>query len=239
MVLDLRKLEEGKSNFLALVSHELRTPLVVLKGYVQLANRGGLGAIPPDLRSPLEAMERNVNRLSQQVEALLLFSGIQLGQLRLERAPVALEDVVYAAVDEIRPRAAEAALTVEVSVASEPLVVLGDKVRLGLLFGSLLSNAVKFSRPPGQIRVRLFADGKSAVVEVIDEGTGIPPELKDKIFDRFFQAQAPITRRHAGVGLGLAIVKDLVALHGGRVEVESVVGEGSTFRVVLPLTDVR
>jgi signal transduction histidine kinase len=235
MVEDLRKLEEGKNNFIALTSHELRTPLVALKGYLQLANTGGLGVVPDTLRAPLHAMERNVNRLTQHVEVLLLFSGLQMGQLTLVCAPVRVDACLLGAVEELRPRAAEHHLIIDVAIENQPLIVMGDGVRLTLVFDSLLSNAVKFSPEPGRIRVRAFTRDRFVVVEVIDQGMGIPAELRDKIFDRFFQVQAPITRRHAGVGLGLSLAKDLVALHGGRVEVESEVGKGSTFRVMLPL----
>jgi signal transduction histidine kinase len=235
MVEDLRKLEEDKNNFIALTSHELRTPLVALKGYLQLARSGGLGVMPEDLRRPLEAMERNVNRLAQHVEVLLLFSGLQMGELTLVCAPVAVDACLLASVDRIRQPAAEHQLYVDVAVGDQPLIVLGDRVRLEQVFDCLLSNAVKFSPNPGRIWVRAFAQERFAVVEVIDEGVGIPEELRNKIFNRFFQVQAPITRRHAGVGLGLSLVKDLVALHGGRVELQSEVGKGSTFRVALPL----
>jgi signal transduction histidine kinase len=235
MVQDLRALEEGKTKFLAVVSHELRTPLVPLKNYLQLIVKGKLGDIPEPLRKPIESMNRSAARLTDHVERLLLFSVLSAGQLPTGRGPCDLKQCVRDAVEHLQPRLGELDQSLDLDLGDQPLPVLGDAVRLGQIFENLLSNASKFSGRGQTIRVHARLEGERAAVEVSDQGIGIPEDLQEKIFDRFYQVHRVLTRPYPGVGLGLAIVKELVARHGGTIQVRSRPGEGSTFRVELPL----
>jgi signal transduction histidine kinase len=239
MAADLRQLDESKTKFLALVSHELRTPLVAIRGYLQLARNGSLGSIPEALQEPLAVMERNAIRLSDHVERLLLFSVMTAGQLPISKLPCDLRTVLSEAVERFRTRLAEEGHPLEIALGDAPLPVLGDPVRLGQIFENLLSNATKFARPGGAVSVRAQATGQRVAVEVSDQGIGIPEELHQKIFERFYQIPKVLTRPYPGVGIGLAIVKELVIRHGGSISVKSRPGEGSTFRTELPLLDER
>jgi PAS domain S-box-containing protein len=232
-------LERLKSQLLANVSHELRTPLVSIKGYNDLLLRGALGPLTPRQRRGLEIAGANTERLIELIETLLDFARREEERLELHVERFDLRLAVEDAVSALRERIASRNLILHVSLGNKPIEVKGDRARLAQVFRALVGNAEKFTESAdggrNEIRVEARVVGDMAEVSVTDCGIGIPEELFDKIFDRFYQVDASSTRRFGGAGLGLAFARELVSLHGGRIRVESTEGRGSTFTITMPL----
>lgn len=225
-----------KDEFLATVSHELRTPLTAMLGWVHMLRTAQL---PPDkVDQALETVERNARAQAKIIDDLLDVSRILAGKLKIEVETVDLLGVVEQAIETATPAAA--ARNVHIQTALDSTVrVMGDPHRLGQVIWNLVSNAVKFTPPGGEVCVMLHRRGDGAEIEVKDDGEGIDPDFLPYVFERFRQADGSTTRRQGGLGLGLSIVKHLVELHGGRVAAYSDGrGRGSTFSVSLPLAAV-
>src|SRR5215510_323631 len=222
--------EERLRRFVADASHELRTPVTSIRGYAELFRRGA-GDRPADLANVLRRIEQEGKRMGQLVEELLLLAQLDQG-LPLERRPVEMSAVFDAAADAARAADPERPIGVD---AQRPLVVLGSEARLRHVADNLLTNA-RLHTPAGTpVDVRLAAEDGQAVLEVADEGPGVPAGEADKIFDRFYRPDRSRARNQGGVGLGLAIVRSVVEAHGGAVGYRARPGGGSVFRVVLPL----
>ncbi len=223
----------SKDAFLATLSHELRTPLNAMLGWAQLLRKGRLDE--EARRHALDTIERNAKLQAQLVEDILDVSRIVAGTLRLHLHPVDLRAVTEAAVDTVRPAAAEKGLELFLRSAGVSVPVAGDADRLQQVVCNLVSNAIKFTPRGGRIEVEVKR-GLHAIIRVRDNGRGISAAFLPHVFDRFTQADPAITRAHGGLGLGLAIVRHLVELHGGRVRAESAgEGHGATFTVEVPV----
>jgi PAS domain S-box-containing protein len=225
-----------KDEFLATLSHELRTPLNAILGWAQILKMKA--SLPPELAQGVEVIERNARAQGTIIADLLDMSAIVSGKVRLELENTDATLLVRGAVETARPAAAAKQIRLEVDlVPVAPLVA--DANRVQQVLWNLLSNAVKFTPQGGRIRVegRLEKDDGAHcfVLRVSDTGEGIDPDFLPHLFDRFRQADASTTRRHAGLGLGLSIVKQLVELHGGAIRAHSGgSGLGATFTVTLP-----
>jgi two-component system, OmpR family, sensor kinase len=223
--------EEKLRRFVADASHELRTPLAAVRAYAELFKRGA-SARSDDLERAMSGISRESERMSLLVEDLLLLARLDEGR-PLEREPVDLREVVGEAV--------ETARTVEpsrpISLDAVSTVVPGDRDRLRQVIDNLLSN-VRAHTPPGSpVHVRVScADGK-AVIEVEDTGPGLGEEEVEQVFERFHRGDPSRSRSSGGVGLGLSIVAAVAEAHGGSASARSVPGEGSTFRITLPLLE--
>ena len=222
-----------KDEFLAVLSHELRTPLNAIVGWAGLLRRPA--RTPEQIDKGLEVIDRNARVQVQLISDLLDVSRIVVGKLHIDLAPIDVAVVVESAVDGARAAASAKRIELHASVSAVDALVHGDSTRLQQIVGNLLSNAIKFTPPGGRVGVGVARAGSHVEIAVRDTGQGIAPEFLPRVFDRFRQADASITRQHGGLGLGLAIVKHLVTLHGGDVRVESPgVGLGATFTVSLP-----
>ena len=220
-----------KDDFLATVSHELRTPLNVMLGWAAMLNRHTVDQ--QTMRRAADAIERSARTQSQIVGDILDTSRIVTGQLRLDQELLELSAIVADTVDTLR--VAATAKSVNVNVDLSPTTVLGDEVRLRQVAWNILVNAVKFTPPGGTIDVVVRQGDEHAEFVVRDTGEGIDASFMPRLFERFAQADASMTREHGGLGLGLAIVRHLVQLHGGSVEGRSDgPGRGATFTVRLP-----
>jgi PAS domain S-box-containing protein len=227
-----------KDEFLATLSHELRTPLTAMLGWLSMLRRERLDK--ETTVHALETVERNARAQAQLIEDLVDVSRIAGGKLNLDVRTVDLMPLVNAAVDIVRPAANAKGLQIEIS--SEPSLppVSGDPARLQQIIWNLLSNAVKFTSRGGTVYISLRRSESSAELEVRDTGMGIDPEFLPRVFERFRQAESPVTRSHTGLGLGLAIVRHLTELHGGTVTAESPGdGLGATFTIRIPLAAVK
>ena len=227
---------EVRTQFLTIASHELRTPLTPLLGYTGMLQQSLAQAGDARQRKLAETIERQVLRLNTLIGTLLDVSRLQRGQFTLERRPLDLAVLTAQVVDDFRltlsPDGAGHRITL---VAPEaPVPVLADAHRLEEVLHNLLGNAVKYSPKGGAVRVQVARQDGEAVLEVADEGIGIPAEAQAHLFEPFYRA-GNVGLTASGFGLGLYIVHEIVERHGGRVEVESAEGRGTVFRVVLPL----
>ncbi|HET7566844.1 MAG TPA: ATP-binding protein [Gaiellaceae bacterium] len=231
---ELEEAQHVKDEFVGLVSHELRTPLTSICGFTELL----LGdTANEEQREWLGIVERNGARLLHLVDDLLLTARIDSGRLDLESSEIDLATVVDDAVVAAAP-AAEAA-SVRLAVQLEPAPLYGDPGRLGQVLDNLLSNAIKFTPAGGSVAVALaVGDGKAAVT-VADTGMGIPADEREHVFERFYRSARARQSEVPGTGLGLAVTRGIVEAHGGTIGFESVDGQGTTFRVELPLARSR
>jgi two-component system OmpR family sensor kinase len=222
--------EERLRQFVADASHELRTPVTSIRGFAELFRRGA-GERPADLANVMRRIEQEGERMGELVEELLLLARLDQG-LPLEREPVDVTALVEAAVDAARAADPERPIDVEYE---SPLVVLGAESRLRQVADNLITNARVHTPAATPVHVRLASEDDQVVLEVSDEGPGVPAEEADRIFERFHRIDRSRARSQGGVGLGLAIVRSVVEAHGGAVDYRPRPGGGSVFRVILPL----
>jgi len=230
-----RELDRLKDEFVATVSHELRTPLTSMMGFLEMLREGEAGALLPEQERFLSIVYRSSERLQRLVGDLLFIARLDASgiQLKLDDA-VRLEELVAEAVE----AASGDARSHEVQLQFEPngvVAVRGDRERLGQLVSNLISNAVKFTPAGGNVTARVFAEQGNGVVEIEDTGIGIPKAEQDRLFQRFFRASTATDQAIPGTGLGLAITKAIAEAHDGRISCRSTPGEGTTFRLELPL----
>ena len=233
----LRELDRLKSEFFANVSHELRTPLTLILAPAASLSRQSHGPLAPGQRVFVETIHRNATRLLQLINDLLLLAKLESGEPRIDRVPVDVDSTVLRLTREAQAYAHSLELQLEVEVEpGGPFVWNGDERHLDRIVLNLISNACKFSRPGGVVRVGVGSDREGIWLSVSDQGVGIAPQDVDRIFDRFVQVESSASRRSQGTGIGLSIVKQLVTLHGGRISVQSEPDRGSTFLVHLAAT---
>jgi signal transduction histidine kinase len=233
-----REEAQRKDEFLAMLAHELRNPLAAISSALQLWEL--IGSDAGRQQEVLAVCKRQVGNLTRLVNDLLEMARIARGEVELQRAPLALQDVLGSALQAARGQFERQSVRLVTRMAAEPCRVLGDTTRLEQVFANLLNNAAKFSARGGQVEVLLDtfdAGGRPWVrVAVRDEGRGIPLDKLDAIFDLFVQVDTRIDRARGGLGIGLSLVRALVELHGGRVRASSAgLGQGSCFTVELPL----
>lgn len=223
----LETLFHARQRFLADASHELRTPLTTIRGNIDLIRR--MGEAEPEI---LDDVRDELERMTRLVDDLLLLARADTGGLPLHWRPVELDDIfleVYRQVQSIDS-------PVQVSIMEvDQVCVFGDSDRLKQLLLNLVDNAIKYTPAGGAVSMSLSKNDRYAVVEVIDSGVGIPAEDLPRIFDRFYRVDKARTRNPGGSGLGLSIARWIAEAHGGNIKVQSVIGEGSTFSVRLPI----
>ncbi len=224
----LLDLDKMKDEFLSNVSHELRTPITSILASLDLIRDEDTRAERAEL---VEVSERNAWRLDQLVGNLLEFT--RIGSKELEIKPVNIAGVVSNTLTELESFAESNDVALKSHLSSE-LVVGADEKALNMVFSNLISNAIKFNKKGGSVEVTAENDDSSVKICVADTGMGIPTEEVGKVFDKFYQADASIRRKYPGTGLGLAITKGLIEAHGGKIWVESEVGKGTRFLLILP-----
>ena len=228
-LLDARRV---KDEFLANISHELRTPLTAVMGYLALMDEGLAGPVTPEQRKTIAQVKTSSEHLLELIGDLLELTTLKRGGLEVVASSFDVRDPVHDAVASTRGRAEAVAL--RISEPEQATVMVSDRRKIAKLLVALLSNAYKFTRS-GEIRLSVEVHNDRAVYRVQDTGIGIPDEMQQLVFDEFRQVDGSSTRRFGGSGLGLSLARRLARLLGGEIEVDSVPGEGSTFRVNLPL----
>jgi signal transduction histidine kinase len=229
-----RKMERLKNEFISVVSHELRTPLTSIHGALNLVVTGVVGELPPQARQLVEVAYRNSQRLARLVDDILDLQKIESGAMAFHLRPVGLRPLLEQAVEANQAYAQR--LGVELVLAETPAtaVVYADSDRLMQVMSNLLSNAAKFS-PRGQsVRVAAETREGTIVVTITDHGPGIPDEFRERIFQKFAQADSSTTREKGGTGLGLSITKAIVERLGGTIGFETGPQAGTTFHFELP-----
>jgi PAS domain S-box-containing protein len=229
----LQELDEAKSEFLATMSHELRTPLTSIVSFVELVLDTERQLAAETLDS-LRIIRRNAERLLRLVGDLLMLSRAEAGVLSLDLDDVEVPELIDESVRAASASAAERGIRIEASAPDGP-PLHADQLRLQQVLDNLLSNAVKFSRDGSRVTVTAAHDERDWRIDVTDQGIGIPPADLDQLFSRFVRASNAAPAGLPGTGLGLSIVKAITELHGGRVEVRSTLGSGTTFSVYLPV----
>jgi two-component system sensor histidine kinase VicK len=233
-VTERRRLDRMKDEFISTVSHELRTPLTSLRAALGLIASGTLNSRPEKSAQMLDIAIGNCDRLARLVNDILDFERISSGQLHMDFASVYAPDLLHRAAALQASNAQKAGVTLRIEAAS--VTLWADADRLLQTLENLIGNAIKFSPPGGEILLKAGVHDKDeALIEICDQGRGIPPEKLSMIFERFQQVDASDSRIGGGTGLGLAICRSIVEQHQGRIWVESAVGKGSTFFLTLPM----
>jgi PAS domain S-box-containing protein len=231
----MREVDAAKNDFVSTVSHELRTPVTSIVGYTEMLEDGSLVDPAPEQRPLLESIARNGQRLILLCDDLLTLGGLDSGATAWERTALDLTTIAAGAEDALRAQLVGRRLDVVVSVAAEPVPVLGDRGQLERVLTNLLGNAIKFTEDGGRVEVTIAVRDGEACLSVADTGVGIPEDEQSGLFERFFRSSTAQERAIQGTGLGLSIVAAIVAAHGGRIDVRSAHLEGTTFTVRLPL----
>src|ERR1035437_4643151 len=231
----IQRLDEAfqySRRFMADASHELRTPLTVLRGELESVIQEA--TLAPEWRERLGSALEEVERLASIVEGLFAISRLDAGEAAAEWVKLDLARLAAATADQMSLLAEDKNIQVTCA-ATEPVWVEGDQARLKQVVVNLLDNAIKYTLNGGVVGLTVNANHSKAVLEVTDNGIGIPAEALPRVFDRFFRVDKARSRELGGAGLGLSIVKSICAAHHGRIEANSLPGQGSRFRVELPL----
>ncbi len=206
-------------------------------GFVSFILDGKTGPINEQQQNSLIRVQRQSKRLAALISDLLDVSRIESGRIHMNQEPIMLLEIANQRIEEIRPQADAKAIQLNFVAPQSLPAILGDEARIGQVFTNLIGNAIKFTPDNGEVTVKLKVDGNLLHVEVIDTGTGIPVEERQKIFEKFYQRSDIHTRQKGGSGLGLSITKSIVEAHGGRLWVDDgEQGKGSNFQFVLPLS---
>lgn len=227
-----REAEEMKSTFVSVISHELKSPVSIIKGYADTLRREDAQWDADTMRQGLAVIAEESDRLNRLIDNLLDASRLQASAFKLQLSYVQVDRLAAKVVEEFRTQSDEHMFTLDFSSDLPP--VRGDVERMRQVLINLLSNAIKYSPRGGLIRTGGWADDDWVYVYVADEGIGIPASEQERIFERFYRAESPLTRRTEGAGLGLYLCKEVVEAHGGKIWVQSEPGKGAKFIFRLP-----
>ncbi|MBA3672730.1 MAG: HAMP domain-containing histidine kinase, partial [Gemmatimonadaceae bacterium] len=232
----LAELDKLKAEFVSIASHELKTPINVILGYLQLMQEGVYGAVSEKQEPVLRTIEAQVKTLARFATQLLDVSRFEAGGGRLDSRPIKLNVML----DDLERTFHVLAVQREIDfrVVRDPGLpneVVWDAERINEVTGNLLSNAFKFTGAGGTVELEAMPANERIVITVRDTGAGIPADQLPRVFQKFYQADNQRSASHKGTGLGLAIAKEIVEAHQGEISCDSVVGEGTTFRIVLPV----
>jgi signal transduction histidine kinase len=235
---ELEEVNEQKNELIGMAAHDLRNPIGAIRGFAQLLIARISDRLDDRERLVLERIERSSEHMLDLVNDLLELTDVDRRGLavRLQRSDVDLAGLLSASIEVERALAEPKDITIVLEVADAPLVAPVDERKIEQVFANLLSNAVKFSPTDATVVVRLEGRDDVVLLEVTDHGPGIPLEERELVFEPFARTSARPTGGERSTGLGLAIVRRIVEGHGGRIELHSEVGAGSTFRVLLPRT---
>jgi two-component system, OmpR family, phosphate regulon sensor histidine kinase PhoR len=237
-ITELRKLERVRRDFVANVSHELRTPLTAIQGFAETLLAGAIDD-PQNRTRFLEIILEHSRRLARLTEDLLMLSKMDAERLELEFRRLSVSQLIESCLETAQRRAAEKDLRISVNLPPKLPDISADRRRLAEVLQNLLDNAIQYTLPGGQIIVSAEMGDDEAIVTVSDTGIGIPQADQPRIFERFYRVDVARSREAGGTGLGLAIAKHLVEVHGGRLWVESEVGQGSQFHFSVPFFDAE
>ncbi len=233
MLEQISKLQSDQKQFYSNASHELRTPLTVIRGEAEVALRNPQSA--EGYRDALRNINAGASQMGRLVDELLFLVRTEAGQLEYEIGEVALGQVLREVIDSFEALATLEELNLLFNEENSSTFVLGDRVRLTQLFFNLIDNAIKYTESGGEVQITCTVLMDSLEVSVADNGIGIASEELPHVFERFFRGGTAKSTLASGIGLGLPIVESITRAHGGRVDVESIVGKGTTVRVTLPL----
>jgi len=244
-------LERLQAHFISMITHELRSPLNTINGYLDLALEGIGGELNQQQREFVRRARASSERLYALIEDLLLISRADAGQLHLNCDFIRLPEIIDQAIEELELIAMDNEISMQVEVPGDFPQIYADAIRMQHVMRNLINNALRFTPPGGSVVISARANNiptettstdssaakeekQQVEVHIHDSGCGIAPEYQERIFERFYQIPIAHSERAGGQGLGLTVVKIIVELHGGRISVESIPGEGSTFTINMP-----
>jgi signal transduction histidine kinase len=243
-----------KTEFIGTMSHELRTPMTAIKGFTQLLAMGGLGPVNDTQREFLNTIQNNAERMISIINDVLDITKIETGSIELELRSIHLAEALSGVVMELQNLTQSREHVLTLNIPSGLPLVRADVGRLNQILHNILSNALKYTPTGGQIwidaqeaiyeelpdkvRTHMVKGRRYIQVSIRDTGVGIAPHELDLVFDRFYRTENQLKVEAGGTGLGLSLVKPLVELHGGRIWVDSVLNEGSTFSFIMPVADL-
>jgi signal transduction histidine kinase/ActR/RegA family two-component response regulator len=229
----VKEASRQKDEFLAMLAHELRNPLAAIK-YAVAIGQMSLGDSPEET---FEVIDRQTQNLAHLIEDLLDVSRISRDKVTLRKESVELASIINGAATTVRPLIEDRRHELILELPSEPICVFADPTRAEQIVMNLLTNAAKYTKNGGRVTVRATSEANEAVIEVIDTGIGLPPELLNRVFDLFAQADRTLDRSEGGLGIGLTVAQKLAEMHGGMITAHSEgLGKGSTFTVRLPIS---
>jgi len=232
----LATLNRMKDEFVSTVSHEFKTPLTTITGFLSVMLDGETGPMNEQQMKFLQIAKSAAKRLSGLVSDLLDLSRLE-GGAKMELHPLDLVELISQSVENHQPVAVEGGKTLVWNPPAAKLsAAAGDQRWLGLVVDNLVSNALKFTRPNGKVTVEARDKGEFLMVSVSDDGIGVPPQDREKIFERFYRASNRSEVNAPGTGLGLAIAREVVGKHGGKIWFDSEPGQGTVFRFVVPVS---
>ncbi len=233
-----RRTRVAKDEFLAMITHELKTPLVPIQGYADILLSGHLGSLTDKQRERVSIIKSSAISLLQLISDLLDVQKIELGQLKMKKTMTDIHSTVSKSIQIFQPQIDEYKIKVENTV-DKNIVVPHDTERIMQVLTNLIKNSLKAIKPnTGSIRIHSAEDGNEVRIMITDNGTGIPPEKQANLFTKFYQVDASLTREKGGSGLGLSICRGIVETHGGRIALESALGQGTTVTFSLPKYDM-
>ncbi len=237
LVSELRELDTYKSQLIATVAHELKNPLTSILGHVEMLEAAT--DVPPMAQRSVGSIERGAMRMERVIEDMLMLAKVGDPTNPLIAAPVEMGQLVDEALDLVSLSASRKGLDITYEAPTRPVVALGDTGDLDQVCSNLISNAVKYTPDGRSITVSLERRGRDVIFTVCDEGMGISTHDQEHLFEEFFRSTNPEAVAQPGTGLGLTIVQRIIIRHSGRIEVESDLGKGTTFRVILPAASVQ
>lgn len=229
---EIRRLESYRTDFIANISHELKTPITAIKNYIETLLSGAIDDKAHN-REFLAKIEKHANSLSALIEDVLEISSLETKSEKREMKNINLNKIISDAVEAVSGKALKSSIKI-MQECEQGVNARGIEDLIYRAIVNLLSNSVSYSNPETSIRIICKKEGDMAIIEVIDQGIGIPEEHMPRIFERFYRIDYARSREAGGTGLGLAIVKHIMNLHNGEVSVQSVVGRGSTFKLIFP-----
>ncbi len=226
------ELDDLKNKFIQTVSHELRTPLGIIYGHADLVNQSLGENLDPMQKQSIEIIGRRAKMLTDLVEDLTALLAAETQELR--REDINTTDFAYSLIADYQINALEKEVHLKHKIANPLPMIKGDLTQLRRVFDNLVSNALKFTPKEGTITIHVWAESENVMIEVADTGTGIPNDKLGRIFERFYQVDSGSKRKYGGTGLGLALVREIVEAHRGHVSVQSEVGKGTAFTILIP-----
>jgi len=238
-IIELKKRDKIKTNFLSVTSHELRTPISAIKGYLQMLLRQKLGTINEEQKNALNIILRNTNRLDTLIQDILDISRLESGTMKFVPKLTNIKNMIEQAVETMQSSADKKNIKINISLGGNLPDLIVDQERVKQVVANLLANAIKFSHDGSVVNIFVKSDRDHVLFEIQDFGRGIPADNQNKLFEAFYQINSSEDRKLGGMGLGLAISRGIVLAHGGRIWVESVLNKGSSFIFSLPVKPIR
>jgi signal transduction histidine kinase len=225
------RLDKMKTDFIAITSHELRTPLGLIIGHSTFLRE----IVDSEFHDQMDTIIRNAMRLKELIENMTSVDNAQAGTAVVRAHNVSLNKIIHDAIVKISVEAKHKKLKLQVGLDQPAMMIEGDEEKLGIAILNLLRNAVMFTDEGGSVVVKVREKDSKIHLSVIDSGIGIPEKDVPHIFERFYQVESHLTRKHGGMGLGLSVAKMMVEMHGGSITAKSIPGKGSKFTIILPV----